>query len=68
MTKKRQEAVQTERTLVEQTAIEQPKANVKYKDTIFRMAILGTGTSAFPVQCSDGEGLSGSGRAECCDV
>ncbi len=39
MTKKRQEAVQTERTLVEQTAIEQPtaKANVKYKDTIFRM-------------------------------
>ena len=26
MTKKRQEAVQTERTLVEQTAIEQPKA------------------------------------------
>ena len=33
----RQEAVQTERTLVEQTAIEQPKANVKYKDTIFRM-------------------------------
>ena len=37
MTKKRQEAVQTERTLVKQTAIEQPKANVKYKDTIFRM-------------------------------
>ena len=30
--------------------------------------ILGTGTSAFPVQCSDGEGLPGSGRAECCDV
>lgn len=67
MTKKRQEAVQTERTLVEQTAIEQPKANVKYKDTIFRM-LSRNRTSAFPVQCSDGEGLPGSGRAECCDV
>ena len=34
----------------------------------FPNAILGTGTSAFPVQCSDVEGLPGSGRAECCDV
>ena len=38
MTKKRRVTVQmTDQTMAEQPTVEQPTANVKYKDTIFRM-------------------------------
>lgn len=67
MTKKRQEAVQTERTLVEQTAIEQPKANVKYKDTIFRMLFSEPEHLLSLYNAVTGR-ITGIGRAECCDV
>ena len=37
MTKRRVAVQMADQTMVEQTVAEQPTANVKYKDTIFRM-------------------------------